>query len=263
MFSAAALSAAVVGASVAAQSLTPDRIAALPSKQRAAWQAYLDRSARQRQADRASLEAELKAAGLAEPLIPPSGFSARGMPLDRPGEWYAGAEARRVADIVVSFQTPAGGWSKNLDRTAHQRRPGEHFAGNNLSRYLSPGDFDAPHDLKWNYVGTLDNDATNTELQFLARVASAVAVAEAAPYRASFLRGVEYLLAAQFPNGGWPQVWPLEGGYHDAITYNDGAVVETLRLLNGVAGAQGVFAFVPSAVRERATVAVTRGVTAA
>jgi PelA/Pel-15E family pectate lyase len=37
---------------------------------------------------------------------------------------------------------------------------------------------------------------------------------------------VRYLLAAQFPNGGWPQVWPLEGGYHDAVTFNDNAVSE-------------------------------------
>jgi PelA/Pel-15E family pectate lyase len=58
----------------------------------------------------------------------------------------------------------------------------------------------------------------------------------AAAYRASLLRGVDYLLAAQFPNGGWPQVWPLEGGYHDAITFNDDATVQTMRLLNGVGG---------------------------
>ena len=52
-----------------------------------------------------------------------------------------------------------------------------------------------------------------TEIQFLARVGNHAAV----------LRGLDYTFAAQFPNGGWPQVWPLEGGYHDAITFNDGA----------------------------------------
>jgi len=86
-----------------------------------------------------------------------------------------------------------------------------------LSHYLSPGDFDTPADPSWNYVGTLDNDATTTELQFLAKV---IGRGERhGRYRASFLRGVEYLFAAQLPNGGWPQVWPLEGGYHDAITF--------------------------------------------
>jgi PelA/Pel-15E family pectate lyase len=255
-----ALPAAIIGTSVAAESLTVERIAGLTAKERSAWKSYLDRSARPRRADRAALEAEVKAAGLTGPLTPPSGFSARGMPLDRAPEWYAGAEARRVADIVVSFQTLAGGWSKNLNLTAHPRRQGEHFAGDNLSRYLAPGDFDTPQDPKWNYVGTLDNDATNTELQFLARVVAALDPAGAAPYRAAFLRGVDYLLAAQFPNGGWPQVWPLEGGYHDAITFNDGAVVETLRLLDGAAGGRGIFAFVPAGVRKQAAAAVARGV---
>jgi PelA/Pel-15E family pectate lyase len=257
--SAFCLSAAIVGTSVPAEPLTAQRIAQLPRSQQAAWTAYLDRSIRQMKADRAALDAELKAAGLAEPLLPPGGNSARSTPLNRPDEWYATPDARRVADIIVSFQTPAGGWSKNLNFADHVRRKGEHFAGNNLSRYLGPDDFDTPHDPKWNYVGTLDNDATNTELQFLAKVA-AHAAADGAAYRASFLRGVEYLLAAQYPNGGWPQVYPLEGGYHDAITINDGAVEESLRLLQEVSAGRTPYEFVPADVRRRAGAAVTRGV---
>ena len=250
--------AAVIGASVAAQSITEERIAALPRAQQAAWRAYLARSVRQMRADRSFLQAELKAAGLQAELIPPNGFSARSMPLNRPAEWYGSAEARRVADIVVSFQTPAGGWSKNLNLTDHARRPGESFAPNNLSAHLAPGDFDLPHDPQWNYVGTLDNDATNTELHFLAKVAAAAKDGEA--YRGSILRGIGYLLAAQFPNGGWPQVWPLEGGYHDAITFNDDAVIETLEVLQGVAGGKDEFAFVPERVRARARASVAKGI---
>jgi PelA/Pel-15E family pectate lyase len=83
-------------------------------------------------------------------------------------------------------------------------------------------------------VGTLDNDATTTELSFLALVAAQTPGAD--PYRKAFTRGIEYLLAAQFPNGGWPQVWPLEGGYHDAITFNDNAVTEAAAVLTEVAG---------------------------
>jgi PelA/Pel-15E family pectate lyase len=253
-------SAAVIGTSTPAQPLTAERIAALPASQQSAWKGYLDRSERQMRADRAALNAELKAAGLAESLTPPNGSSARSLPLDRPPEWYGAPEALRLADIVVSFQTPAGGWSKNLNLADHARRPGEHYAPNNVSRYLTPGDFDTPHDLHWSYVGTMDNDATNTELQFLVRVVSAVGAGKAAAYRASFLHGVEYLLAAQYPNGGWPQVWPLEGGYHDAITFNDGAMTQTLELLYGVAKGVDIFAFVPGDIRKRAAAAVERGV---
>ena len=257
--SATCASAAVIGHSVAAQSITADRIAALPPAQQAAWRDYLARSVRQMQADRAFLEAELQSAGLASALIPPNASAARSMPLDKPAEWYGSAEARRVAGIIVSFQTPAGGWSKNLNLTDHARRRGESFAANNLSTHLSPGDFDTPHDPKWNYVGTLDNDATTTELRFLAMVAAG-AGNDGEAYRASILRGLEYLLAAQFPNGGWPQVWPLEGGYHDAITFNDGAVTLTLELLQEVADGKDGFAFLPQSVRARARASVAKGI---
>ena len=245
ILTAASALAAVIGASTAAQSITAERVSALP-----AWRDYLARSAKQEQTDRAFLQAELKAAGLTDALIPPSGSSAKSLPLNKPAEYYASDEARHYADIVVSFQTPAGGWSKNINLTDHIRKPGESFAPNNLSAHLSPDDFDTPHDVKWNYVGTLDNDATTTEIQFLARVGNHAAV----------LRGLDYIFAAQFPNGGWPQVWPLEGGYHDAITFNDGAVTQTLELLQEVADGKEPFTFVPATVREKARSSMEHGI---
>jgi len=55
--------------------------------------------------------------------------------------WYASADARHIADVIVSFQTPAGGWGKNMDMSKETRRPGEAFTPGNLSRFLAPGDF--------------------------------------------------------------------------------------------------------------------------
>ena len=60
------------------------------------------------------------------------------------------------------------------------------------------------------------------------------------------------LFAAQFPNGGWPQVWPLEGGYHDAITYNDDAMIHVAELMRSVADGKGDFSFVAPDMRNRA-----------
>jgi PelA/Pel-15E family pectate lyase len=179
------------------------------------------------------------------------------MPLNREAAWYGTAEARHVADVIVSFQTPAGGWSKNLDLSAAPRAPGQSYATDNLSKHPSADDFDTPKDPHWNYVGTLDNDATNTELHFLALVSGATPGAAGDPYRASFLRGIRYLLAAQFPNGGWPQVWPLEGGYHDAVTYNDNAVTESAGTLTSVAEGAGNYAFVPAELRLQAKASVS------
>jgi PelA/Pel-15E family pectate lyase len=60
-----------------------------------------------------------------------------------------------------------------------------------------------------------------------------------ARYVSAYRRGVDYLLAAQQPNGCWPQDFPLDGGYHDAITFNDDAVVNTLETLDEAAAGQG------------------------
>ena len=242
------LYAAIIGTSKPAESITVERIAQLPAKDRAAWTAYLDRSQKQMGADRATLAAE-RTPGMPEPPMPKESFSARSMPLHRDAAWYGTPEARHIADVIVSFETPAGGWSKNLDMSGQARLRGQSYTTDNLSKHLGPDDFDAPKDPHWNYVGTLDNDATNTELHFLALVSAATPGKAGDLYRTSFIKGIRYLLAAQFPNGGWPQVWPLEGGYHDAITYNDNAVTESAEVLTAVAEGGRDYAFVPASLR--------------
>lgn len=250
----------VIGTNPPAQSLTRERIAQLPRRARAAWLRYLEASETQREADRNFFAAELTRNGMTTPTEPPHGVSARSVPLDRQAGWYGSAEARHIADGVMSFQTPAGGWGKNLDLSGEPRRPGERFGSNNLSRFLAPGDYDTPRDAEWNYIGTIDNDATTTELRFLAKVASAAGAKEGTAYTASFERGITYLLHAQFPNGGWPQVWPLEGGYHDAITYNDAAMTQVVDLLWHTAQGTGEYGFVPEGLRARAGEAFERGI---
>jgi PelA/Pel-15E family pectate lyase len=253
------LPAAIIGTNPPSQPLVPERIATLPAMPQPAWKEYLERSSRQLQADQTFLHAELKEHGLTNSTIPPEGRGARSVPLDRPAAWYGQAEGRRIADIVVSFQTPAGGWSKNLDMSRERRAPGERFACDNGSRYLGKFDNDVPRDANWSYVGTFDNDATTTQLRFLAKAIAAVGHEDNPSYRAAFGRGLDYILAAQYPNGGWPQVWPLEGGYHDSITYNDGAMLHVLELLSDVAEAQEEFRFVSEPKRALAAASLKRG----
>ncbi|OYU42499.1 MAG: pectate lyase, partial [Burkholderiales bacterium PBB4] len=62
--------------------------------------------------------------------------------------------------------------------------------------------------------------------------------------------------------GGWPQVWPLQGGYHDSFTINDNAIVEVAELLDAIAAGREQYAFVPPTVRERAQVAEKRAIAA-
>jgi PelA/Pel-15E family pectate lyase len=249
--------ASVVGSSIAAPSITAERIAQLPAPERGSWMAYLERSQRQTAADHAALAAE-RGDLATVPAVPPEGPGTRQMPLDRDSAFYASPEARHTADVVVSFQTPAGGWGKNQDYSGAPRQPGQAYVPNNISHFLDDKDFDRPRDPDWNYVGTIDNDATTTQLRFLALVQAAVPGPSGDPYRKSFLRGIAYLLAAQFPNGGWPQVWPLEGGYHDAITFNDNAVTQASEVLTSAAQGTGDYAFVPPATRRAAHAAAEK-----
>jgi PelA/Pel-15E family pectate lyase len=255
LVAAAPAEAKVIAMSQAPQGLTAARIAALPAKDRAMWQAYFDRSQTQRAADKAALAAELKP-GQSAPPPPPESFHDHSLPLDKDAAWYGTAEARHTADVIVSFQTPAGGWGKNQDFTKDVRLPGQPYVAGNISAYLAKDDFDTPREPNWNYVGTLDNNATTTQLHFLALVAKQAPGHDGDAYRASFVRGIRYLLAAQFPNGGWPQVWPLEGGYHDAITYNDDAVTLSTELLTDIAENEaGEFGFVPADLRAQSAAA--------
>jgi len=228
------LHASVVGTNTPAKSLTVDRVMQLPAAQRAPWLAYIKASEAQMAADKAALAKERE--GLtAVPPLPKQGFAGRTMNLHRGPDYYKTDEAKHTGDIILSFQTPGGGWSKNLAMDDARQR-GQLYATANLApTKVEPGDFDIPKDEHWHYISTLDNDSTNTELHFLAELSAALPGPEGDKYRAAALRGYEYLLRAQYPNGGWPQVWPLEGGYHDAITYNDDAVTESAETLARVA----------------------------
>lgn len=239
--------------------LTSDRIGALPDAERGPWAEYLARSQAQHLADRAALAAELPA-GVAPPPPPKAvGPAHYNMPLDRPADWYATAEARAVADAIVSFQTPAGGWSKNQDRSI-ARLPGQRFSNDAETMEQNPANFDAPADRFWTFVGTLDNEATWSEMRFLAKVAAHAPGRDGDAWRASVIRGVRYLLNAQYPNGGWPQIWPLEGGFHDSITFNDNAVANAAMLLRDVAhGAEG-FDFVPAELETQAAEATQKAI---
>jgi PelA/Pel-15E family pectate lyase len=232
----AALAAAAAAAAPAEELLAPERLARLPAAERAAWERYLEASRRRLGTDRAALEAEraeLKASG--GPRAP----EGRSLALreSMTAEWFRGAEARRLADAVVSFQTPSGGWSKNIDMAAGPRRKGQGYT-------TTEG---------WHFVGTFDNNATTEHLRFLGRALEAHGDAA---HRRALEAGLEYVLEAQYPNGCWPQVYPLEGGYHDAATYNDDAMVRILRLLQEVDERGG---WVPGAVREKARAALARG----
>ena len=77
--------------------------------------------------------------------------------------------------------------------------------------------------------------------------------------RAGFLKGLNYILAAQYPSGGWPQVYPLEGDYHDNITLNDDAMTHIMEVLYAIQEQAPGFEFVDEADRQLAAEALAKG----
>ena len=223
--------------------LAPARVAALPTAERARWEAYLSKSAQKKRAEQDALAAEAKAAGLAAPVAAPVGpvFKLTSKIAD---SWYGGDEARKVADAMLSFQTPSGGWSKAVAFDKGTRTPGMSWAS---------------HLGSWYYIGTFDNRATTEEMKLLARVHAATGDEK---YAEGFRRALNYTLDAQFPNGGWPQVYPLQGGYNDALTYNDDAMVHVLEVLQTIVQQKEGTAFLSDAERAQAQNALEAGVRA-
>ncbi|MFM1902992.1 MAG: hypothetical protein RLZZ440_892 [Planctomycetota bacterium] len=227
-----------------ADEITTSRIERLPEASRATWQAYLDRSRAAEARNRDALAAEVAAASLDAAVRPPNGgdFHPREA---ADAAWYRSPEAEALVAAVLSYQSPCGGWSKHLGYSKGPRQPGMQWTSQS-----EPGK--SPH-----YLATIDNGATTKEIRFLADVWAATGREDC---QAAVNRGIDYLLEAQFPSGGWPQVYPLEGGYHDHITFNDDAMTNVLELLHEVADENPLFACVEPARRARAGAAVSRGV---
>ncbi len=154
--------------------------------------------------------------------------------------WFSTAEASAIAENLLLYQCAIGGWPKNID----------------MARTLTGAEkavLTAPPDT----LATIDNGATWTQLAFLARVITGRLDLR---FVESFNRGLDYLFAAQYDNGGWPQFYPLHPGYYSHITYNDDAMIGVLTLLHDIAEEKAGFGFVDTERRARAGVAVEHGV---
>jgi PelA/Pel-15E family pectate lyase len=222
--------------------LTPERVAALPQREQLAWQSYLETSMTHAAHERDTLATECRR--IETPTPRPASTSRKEFEFasDAPPAWYGSAEALQLAATVLSYQTPTGGWSKGIDYRNGPRAAGMSWTNNAGN--------------PWHYCGTLDNRSTTSQMEFLAGLHAATGHQGA---RDGIARGLEWLLAAQYPNGGWPQNYPIEPGYHEAITLNDGAMLHALELLLSASEGREPFTFVNAGLRQRAAEAVTKG----
>jgi len=148
----------------------------------------------------------------------------------QPAAFYATAEARALADNILYYQNADHGWPKNIDMTSRTAAK----AGS-----------------------TIDNRGTTTQLEFLARTYGGTSCPQ---YRDAMLGAVDFLLSAQYENGGWPQVYPNAKDYHTHITFNDDAMIHVLQVLRNIGAGTAPYGFVDPALRTTTTAAVAKGV---
>ncbi len=171
--------------------------------------------------------------------VQPPGTPAVGMALL--GAWEATGDrvhldaAMETAGALVRGQLASGGWDYAIEFDPARRRK---------FRYRADGGTEGKN------VTTLDDDTTQAAVRFLLRADRACAFTNAAVHRC-VTTASESLLAAQYPNGAWPQryeappdaakfpvakasypgEWPREfpkRDYKADFTFNDNAVADMI-----------------------------------
>ena len=79
-------------------------------------------------------------------------------------------------------------------------------------------------------------------------------------YKDAFNKGLDYLLASQYENGGFPQFFPLKKGYYSHITFNDDAMIGVLQVLRDIAKKKDDYMFVDEERRQKAEKSGRKGV---
>jgi PelA/Pel-15E family pectate lyase len=168
---------------------------------------------------------------------------------DQPDEWFKSDEGKRVVDNIISWQNANGGWWKTYNTL--EPRPAD---AKPKESGLAPKSDNA---LTWAGGSTIDNGATFNELRVLARAHRVIGRADA---RDAFNKGMQFLFESQYPNGGWPQRYPLQNNYGRHITFNDNAMAGVMRVMRDAAEGKKDYEFVDAAMRQKARASFDRAV---
>ncbi|MEM1067303.1 MAG: pectate lyase [Planctomycetota bacterium] len=147
----------------------------------------------------------------------------------------------RIAENMLLYQRSSGGWPNNYDADA--RLDNDEKAKLRLAKHRDDA--------------TFDNGATHREVRALSK---AYTQTRDDRFKAAALRGIEFMLAAQYDQGGWPQRYPNAKGYSKHITFNDNAMIGVMTVLRDVAEGRTPYRFIDEETRNRAAAAVQNGI---
>ena len=129
---------------------------------------------------------------------------------------YPPDQVRAIVENILLFQRENGAWPKDYDMTA----------------VLSPEQRAKVNATRTNNDTSYDNGNIHSQVAYLAR---AVSQLDDPRWREACLKGFDFILRSQYPNGGFPQRFPNPSGFHAHITLNDGVMMGAMNLLDDAA----------------------------
>ena len=154
---------------------------------------------------------------------------------------YDPAEVAKIADNILLYQKYNGGWPKNYDMRA----------------ILTPDQRDSVIKSKKALNTTFDNGTTHSQIEYLAK---AFALTKDERYKDACLKGLDYAIAAQYANGGFPQFYPDTSGYRKYITFNDGAMIGILEVFQRIVQKKEYYDFVDAGHAAKINEAYKKGI---
>ncbi|QNL49267.1 pectate lyase [Olivibacter sp. SDN3] len=151
-----------------------------------------------------------------------------------------------IANNMLALQRNYGGWSKFFNQRAvrYDKPLTDHEIA--LAK--------AQQDKK---DATIDNDATSKEIRYLLWYYHKT---QDNRYLKAVKNGIDYLLRAQYANGGWPQYYPDTSLYRAQITYNDCAMINVLSIIRDIVYRRDGFDILATGYRRRAKSALDKGI---
>ncbi|WP_346863491.1 pectate lyase [uncultured Draconibacterium sp.] len=154
---------------------------------------------------------------------------------------YKANEITKIADNVLLFQRNNGGWPKNYDMQAILTKE-------QREKVLRAKNEDHT---------TFDNSTGFSHINYLAEVYAQTKIEK---YKKACFLGIDFVLKAQYNNGGWPQYYPLEKvDYSQRITFNDGAYMGIMKLLQAILDKDPKYDFVSEKTFKKVDSAYKKG----